>query len=327
MGDKHSKSRGSRESQSPKHSPKPGRSKLTSMSWEGTVLSKIPPELIPVLDSYGHPIKDRARIKPTYKFKFKIGAEGTNEGELNAPIGLTTDRNGSIFVADASNHRIQQFDRYGAFIKAIGDRSQFYYPTALICDPEDNLVIVDKGNSQIQILDPSGALKSKFGKKGKDDGFFNNPRDVTINHERNILICDRGNHRIQIFSPLGEFIRKFKSFSPVGVATDKEGKIYVCETQPQRIKVFDPLGVPISGFGSPSGGLSYPFPMGIAIDYNGHLILTDQRHNAVQIYSQAGDLVMKFGSEAKGRPTAVIIDRDGNILVSDTTTHRILVYG
>lgn len=207
-------------------------------------------------------------------------------------------------------------------------------------------MIVDKGNSQIQILDPSGALKSKFGKKGKDDGFFNNPRDVTINHERNILICDRGNHRIQIFSPLGEFIRKFKSFSPVGVATDKEGKIYVCETQPQRIKVFDPLGVPISGFGSPSGGLSYPFPMGIAIDYNGHLILTDQRHNAVQIYSQAGlfstlarpvffgaqltivgDLVMKFGSEAKGRPTAVIIDRDGNILVSDTTTHRILVYG
>ena len=43
------------------------------------------------------------------QFVHSFGKRGTERGELRYPCGLDVDKNGFVFVCDASNHRVQVF--------------------------------------------------------------------------------------------------------------------------------------------------------------------------------------------------------------------------
>ena len=51
----------------------------------------------------------------------KPGTPGTLGGELNNPTGIGVDAAGNVYVADASNNRVQKFDSNGNFISAWGE--------------------------------------------------------------------------------------------------------------------------------------------------------------------------------------------------------------
>jgi hypothetical protein len=49
-----------------------------------------------------------------------IGSQGTGAGQLSFPHGVVLDGEGSLFVADTSNHRVMQFRTDGAFVQGFG---------------------------------------------------------------------------------------------------------------------------------------------------------------------------------------------------------------
>jgi hypothetical protein len=45
------------------------------------------------------------------------GDDGTGNGQINGPVGVSIDSKGNVFVADNGNDRIQKFSNTGKFIR------------------------------------------------------------------------------------------------------------------------------------------------------------------------------------------------------------------
>ena len=48
------------------------------------------------------------------------GIDGGGAGALASPEGVATDSSGDVYVADTTNHRVDEFSAAGGFIKAYG---------------------------------------------------------------------------------------------------------------------------------------------------------------------------------------------------------------
>src|SRR6185436_11330981 len=67
------------------------------------------------------------------------GASLLHGGEFMAPMyGLAIDQQGSVFVVDNGNNRVQKFDNHGNFIILWGNfgssPAAFHNPTGIACD-------------------------------------------------------------------------------------------------------------------------------------------------------------------------------------------------
>ncbi|GIS95121.1 MAG: hypothetical protein CM1200mP22_23580 [Dehalococcoidia bacterium] len=49
-------------------------------------------------------------------FVSKWGTLGTGDGQFNYPLGVSVASDGSVYVADAFNHRIQKFTPEGSLL-------------------------------------------------------------------------------------------------------------------------------------------------------------------------------------------------------------------
>ena len=58
------------------------------------------------------------------KVQFSFGKKGSEDGELNLPISVALEKDGTIVVADSYNARIQRFTASGAFINDFGNRGE-----------------------------------------------------------------------------------------------------------------------------------------------------------------------------------------------------------
>jgi DNA-binding beta-propeller fold protein YncE len=123
-------------------------------------------------------------------------------------------RDGSVYVADTGNHRIQVFETSGAFITKFGafgtGDGQFEFPDSIAVDAGTGHVFVaDTFNNRIQEFDENGSFITSFGTKGSGDGQFNHPQGVAYNltFNRNnghpvyiLYVADTDNNRIQVLS-------------------------------------------------------------------------------------------------------------------------------
>ncbi len=53
------------------------------------------------------------------RFQFQFGNRGGGPGQLAYPLGIATDPNGNIYVADSGNHRFQIFAAGGKPVEAV----------------------------------------------------------------------------------------------------------------------------------------------------------------------------------------------------------------
>jgi hypothetical protein len=87
--------------------------------------------------------------------------EGSGDGELNSPRGITVlGASGEVAVADFNNHRVQIFDSEGKYKRQFGTYGkeadgQFYCPSDLASDAHGNLLVIDLTN-RLQVFDPEG---------------------------------------------------------------------------------------------------------------------------------------------------------------------------
>ncbi len=92
-------------------------------------------------------------------FDGQWGKEGYEPGEFDRPYGLTVDKDGSFYVADFGNHRIQKFDAKGrlqyVYDKPGSGDGEVDSPIALAVDDGGVLYVSDWGNNRIQKLLPA----------------------------------------------------------------------------------------------------------------------------------------------------------------------------
>lgn len=225
------------------------------------------------------------------------GTGGSEEGRLADPAGFCRTAKNTFLVADTNNHRIQEFDAIGNFIKAWGAQGSsaglFKYPSAVAVDSSGFIYVCDSFNNRIQKFDEDGNYIAEWGAEGTDDGQFIIPFDIKIDLDDNVYVADGGNDRVQVFSTEGAHRLSFGGAGeeaynlsgPSGICVSSiTGNVYVLDSGNNRIQIFNKNGQLLdtwSGEGRFSGASR---------------ITVDDKEN-VYVVNTGSDQIMKFNRE------------------------------
>ena len=234
---------------------------------------------------------------------FEIGA--APPGELSKPMGLDVDKQGNLYVCDASLKHVVVFDRDGNYQRTLGKPEMFSRPAGLAVDPDGTKVfVVDTGGvksewHRVVVLDAqTGEFLYHISRRGSDEGELNLPRDTTIAADGNLYIVDGGNFRVQVFSQDGEYIRSFGGIGrqggqfsrPKGIGSDKAGNIYVVDAAFGNFQIFNPEGQLLMAVGSRNsaqGPANFMLPAGLDVDEDGRIYMVDQYFKKIDVFRPA----------------------------------------
>ena len=94
------------------------------------------------------------------------GLKDLINGEFFRPAGIAVGPEGSIFVADYFNHRIQKFDSEGRFERTWGSAGsgdgQFSYPDGIAVSRQGEVYVADRVNNRIQKFNSEGTFITKW---------------------------------------------------------------------------------------------------------------------------------------------------------------------
>ncbi len=137
----------------------------------------------------------------------QIWNRGSEPGEFRFPTFIALDENGTLYVVDTLNFRVQMFTADGKFIATFGEvgnmPGNMYRPKGISLDSDGHIYVADAAFSNIQIFNKDGRLLLNFGTFGSGTADMRLPADLYITKDDQIYVVDQFNHRIQVFQYLG----------------------------------------------------------------------------------------------------------------------------
>jgi predicted membrane-bound mannosyltransferase/sugar lactone lactonase YvrE len=285
-----------------------------------------------------------------------IGELGSDPGQFQRQRDLAVATDGSIYIADTENHRIQHIAEDGTVLHVWGGFGasseseaapvgKFNEPWGIALGTDDTVYVADTWNHRIQQFTPEGEFINTwgYGISQNDDPYgFYGPRDVAVNSNGDVFVTDTGNKRIVVFDRNGTYISQFGEAGfglgqfdePVGISIDPEGMLYVADTWNQRIQVFTPgedgAYSPLTSwdvvawYGQTLDNKPY-----IDIDNVGNLYAADPEGYRILKFTTEGDFQYFWGDystgpDGFGLAGSVAVDPDGNLWVSDTGNNRLM---
>jgi DNA-binding beta-propeller fold protein YncE len=141
------------------------------------------------------------------KHLFDIGKRGINVGEFNLPRDTVIAPDGSLYVVDSGNFRVQKFDPDGKFLSAFGaigrQPGQFSRPKEAAVDPAGNVYVVDAVFGNFQIFNPQGQLLLAIGSRSNTDGpaKFSLPSSIAVDEDGRVYVVDQYFRKVDVFRP------------------------------------------------------------------------------------------------------------------------------
>ena len=161
-------------------------------------------------------------------FLSQFGSPGSGDGQFDfggSPSGIAIDdSDGSVYVLDIANNRVQKFTASGAFIDAFGEagsgEGQFNFPDGIAVDPSTgDVYVADTGNNRVQKFDSAGNYVDQFGSEGSGDGQFSGPARLAVDSTGDVYVLERFN-RVQKFDSAGNFDSVFAAGPLLELTTD-----------------------------------------------------------------------------------------------------------
>ncbi|MGQ0638194.1 MAG: 6-bladed beta-propeller [Nitrososphaerota archaeon] len=217
-----------------------------------------------------------------------------------------------------------------------GTDLKFKNPRGIAIDSEDNVYVVDSGNSQIKKFDSTGKFLLSWGSSGIGHGQFKNPSGIFAD-QKYIYVADTGNARIQKFDRDGNFVYSWGAFgdepgmfrTPVALAASKLGNLFVSDSGQNKILVFDSNGQYKDEIRSLlTVAAKFPSTNYITFDSKNNFYIVVSDDNRVLQFSDIGTFIKSFGTSGEregqfNKPSSIAIDSRGNLYVTDTDNHRI----
>ena len=290
-----------------------------------------------VCDSFNHRVQ---KFTSQGKFLAKWGSMGSGDGQFgddppsdeHGPRAIAVAPDGSIYVTDPANFRIQKFTAEGAFLTKWGQKCSeaemldgtLCGPYGIAVDSSNNVYITEYPNHRVQKFTAAGRFITKWGKccPGREDGLFYLPQGIAIDASGTVFVGDAA-AQLQKFTSDGRFLTGWHSWGsgkgqfsgPWAVAIGPTGDVYVGDYFNQRVQRFSADG----RFRKEWGGIGLTFS--VATDADGYVYVGVSE--ALHKFTPDGDAVWMIGGgdgtgdgqfrEVRG----VTVDKDGSIYTTD----------
>lgn len=284
-----------------------------------------------------------------------------NSGAFNTVESLLYT-NGTLYVADGGNARVQSFvNATAAFIAEFGTPGdgdgEFGAdgPQGLALSLDNNILVPDPSNGRIQTFDQDGNFVSEVNNAGRfrisneaPTPGRSFPWGVALDEDDNSFVSDNGIDKIMKFDAQQEFVMEFgagpvsdvgRLHEPHDAAVDSAGNTWVTDRAAHKLVQFDAAGVFVAEFGvgggaSGSGDGEFNGPRGIAIDSADNVWIVDAGNDRIQVLDSAGTFLFEFGTggavegEFTLADSIAILETDDDtfIFITDTSADKVLKF-
>ena len=136
-----------------------------------------------------------------------IGTRGKEEGQFNLPLQAATSPDGTVYVVDSGNFRIEAFNPDGSFKTTFGgvgrQSGQFSRPKGIATDPQGNVYVVDAAFGNFQIFAPNGQLLLFVGDRGTQGlpGEYMLPAGIAVDEDGRVYMVDQFFKKVDVYRP------------------------------------------------------------------------------------------------------------------------------
>lgn len=145
---------------------------------------------------------------PPHKLLRKMGTPGkahtlTTPGDFSKPTNVAVDKDGTLYVSDTFNDRVEIFDADGKFIRTFGKAGDgpgyFARPKGIAIDGDGHIWVADAVQERVQVFTPEGQLLIWMGGHGAYPGQFNALAGLTIDKNNRVFTSEQYAGRVQMF--------------------------------------------------------------------------------------------------------------------------------
>ncbi len=318
-----------------------------------------PAPSVDVMVGYGSDLAARLFLPPAPQGPFGLAerpGRGKAQGQFDSPRGVAVAPDGSLYVVDMLNARVQQFAPDGSFVRQFGAlghgdgqlwREGGRGPTGIAVGADGAVYVADTWNYRIVKFAADGTFVKAWGTYAnivsvppvgdRKEGLFG-PRGLAFGPNNDLFVTDTGNGRIVVYGPDGTFRREFGTKGsgagqldePVGIVVSSDGsRVYVADSNNARIAVFDGQGKAVAQWPVTAWQDKSFFEPYLALDAEGNVYATSSTSRQVFKFNNAGQLV---GTAAAGltpedtlnAPFGIAITADRLVYVADGNRHAVI---
>ncbi|MBI4522581.1 MAG: 6-bladed beta-propeller [Deltaproteobacteria bacterium] len=263
-----------------------------------------------------------------------FGSSGTLR--MSKPYGITTDKDGKVYVTDTGFRTVWIFDEKAKKITTLGGGA-LGTPIGVAVDAKGKAFVSDARGQRVHVFDATGKQVMVLGQKDE----FGNPAGLAIDRSTNRLyVANSKLHKIRVYdTESGKFLFDIggrgsdngKLNFPTNIFV-RNGRLYVTDTGNFRVQLFDLDGSFLKTFGKVGDTFGqFARPRGIGVDSEGHIYVADSAFDNFQIFNEEGKILLFVGSRGSDPgffsiPSGLHIDDQDRIYVADQYNNRVQVF-
>jgi len=143
----------------------------------------------------------------TGELKKTVGTRGRKNGEFNLALQVTTAPDGTIYVTDSGNFRVQAFNPDGSHKLSFGTVGRkignFARPKGIATDADGNIYVVDSAFGNFQVFNDKAELLMFVGQRSQTQGpgLYMLPAGIAVDEDGRVYIVDQFFRKVDIYRP------------------------------------------------------------------------------------------------------------------------------